>query len=97
MVVLEGLTIGTGGVGSSGSTISAWRGRRMKLSKFKDRKTDSYMLRVSTNEALALISSLAQQVLNKDPNTNRLESYTVNGEYFSISVHPEGDPGLNDD
>lgn len=61
----------------------------MKLSRFKDRDTDCYMLRVSVKEAMSLISSLAMQVAENSPNTSRLESYTVAGEYFSISVQPE--------
>jgi hypothetical protein len=62
----------------------------MKLVKFKDGKIDSYFLRVSESEALSLISSMSQQMVNKNPNAGRLESYTINGEYFTISVHPDG-------
>ena len=67
----------------------------MKLVRFKDGKIDSCMLRVNTDEAMALIASLAQQVLQKSCNTNRLESYTVDGEYFSIAVHPNDSDCLN--
>jgi hypothetical protein len=62
----------------------------MKLSKFKDRDIDCYMLRVTREEALDLVGSLVQQMRDKTPNSGRLESYTVGGEYFSIAVDPNG-------
>ena len=54
----------------------------MQLIKFKDQnrygsKVDAYMLRVSTKEATAIIASMAQQMTHGDPNTDRLESYTI--------------------
>jgi hypothetical protein len=44
---------------------------------------------VSRLEAIALIQSLSTQLLKSNSNTGRLESTTVNGEYFSISVVSE--------
>jgi len=45
------------------------------------------MLRVSPEEALALIQSLSGQLVSKNPNVNRSEHLTEKGEYFSIAVH----------
>ncbi len=52
------------------------------------------MVTISHIEAIALIKSLSSQLDRKDKlsvNSNRLESYAEDGEYFSIAVtevHP---------
>ena len=61
----------------------------MQIQRFKDGKTYSFMVRVTEDEALALIVSLATQLKKRSPNVGRLESYTKDGQYFSIAVHPE--------
>jgi hypothetical protein len=43
------------------------------------------MVRVTVEEALRLISSLAEQIRSKSPNASR-EEFNVDGEYFSIAV-----------
>jgi len=45
------------------------------------------MVRVDHTEAIKLIASLAQQISDGNSNTNRLETVTFHGEYFSIAVH----------
>ena len=45
------------------------------------------MVRVTRKEALQIITSLSQQLLNHDPNTERAEFTDQNDRYFSISVH----------
>lgn len=44
------------------------------------------MLRVSHEEALALIQSLANQLVSGSPNAGRLETFLEDGRDFSISV-----------
>jgi hypothetical protein len=45
-----------------------------------------YFLRVSEKEAIAIIKSLANQLVANHANTGREEFWTKNGEYFSIGV-----------
>ncbi len=45
------------------------------------------MVRVTREEALQIISSLSQQLLSRDINTDRAEFTDQNGKYFSIAVH----------
>jgi len=62
----------------------------MELIKWSKKQSSSgpgFMLRVSPDEALALIQSLSGQLAAKNPNVNRAEHYTEKGEYFSIAVH----------
>lgn len=47
---------------------------------------NSYMLRISREEAVKLIASMCNQIDANNPNNGRLESITDDGEYFSISV-----------
>jgi hypothetical protein len=49
---------------------------------------DKYFIKITQDEALALIKSLANQLVKNDSNSERLESYTDKGEYFSIFVLP---------
>lgn len=49
---------------------------------------------VSRQEAIALIHSLSTQLLKSNSNTNRLESTTINGEYFSIAVISDCTEGI---
>ena len=45
------------------------------------------MLRVNTTEAVRLIHSLTEQILQQSPNTGRWENYCQDGTDFSIAVH----------
>jgi hypothetical protein len=47
-----------------------------------------YMVRMTPDEALSLISSLSLQIRDRGPNANRQEFYTKDRTYFSIAVHP---------
>ena len=53
----------------------------------KNKKLIGYMVTVNTEEANKLIASLALQMKNKNPDTDRDECYTEDGLYFSISVN----------
>ena len=60
----------------------------MEIKKHKDSFSsfgDSTWIILSEKEALNLISSLALQIANKDPNSKRLE-FTVDGGYTTIAV-----------
>jgi len=63
----------------------------MEISKWTKKETvdgmKGMMVRVNFEEALALIKSLSSQILSRDPNSDRVESTTDEGEYFSISVN----------
>jgi hypothetical protein len=61
---------------------------------FHDETKKIIMIRVSTVEAADLIVSLASQIGNGNPNTGRLEQYTTDRTYVSISVHKEYDRRL---
>jgi hypothetical protein len=54
-----------------------------------DKIDDKYLINMTQKEALALIKSLATQLVNNESNIARLESYTDEGEYFSIFVLPD--------
>jgi hypothetical protein len=69
----------------------------VKLVSFKNGKNPGFMLRVSQDEALTLISSLSAQMRSWDPNSERHEEPSCvlvqpkgkeTGCYFSISVQP---------
>lgn len=44
------------------------------------------MVRVTPDEALALIASLSRQILTRNANAER-EEFHIGSEYFSIAVH----------
>jgi len=52
----------------------------------KDARYDMLFIRVSQREALVLINSLSAQLIAKNPNVGRSESFTKDGTYFSIGV-----------
>jgi len=54
----------------------------MQVDKIKEK----YFVNVTQDEALRLIKSLTNQLINNSGNVGRLESYTDDGEYFSIFV-----------
>ena len=60
----------------------------MKIFKERDKETKhkSVTIKVNTDEALRLISSLSQQLSNKDPNRGRGEFTTEDAEHFTIFV-----------
>jgi hypothetical protein len=47
------------------------------------------LIRVSRDEAIMIIESLASQLRKKDPNSGRMEFFDIEGDYFSIAVHEE--------
>ena len=49
-----------------------------------------HFIRVNRKEAIQLIHSLSSQLMRNNPNYDRLESYTNDGNYFSIAVKMEG-------
>ena len=62
----------------------------MTIFKYKRKKECGQMVRLSEQEAYALIESLAAQLRHRSPNVGREEFYTSDtGEYFSIAVHRE--------
>lgn len=62
----------------------------MEVCKLIDnKKFKGYMVKVNKDEAVQLIHSLSEQIINKDPNVGRTEFNTIKGEYFSIAVHKE--------
>ena len=54
-----------------------------------DKIDDKYLVNVTQKEALSLIKSLTNQILENNSNIRRLESYTDKREYFSIFVLPK--------
>ena len=60
----------------------------MKVIRWKNRHETGYMIRITEDEAWALLRSFANQHLSGNANVGRLESYTVDGEYFSVSLAP---------
>ncbi len=50
------------------------------------------MVRVNRKEALQIITSLSQQLLSGDCNTERAEFTDTDGRYFSIAVHEKPTP-----
>jgi len=57
----------------------------MIVDKYKDKN----FVTVTRQEALLLIKSLTTQLINNESNIGRLESYTDDGEYYSIAVLPD--------
>jgi hypothetical protein len=55
----------------------------------KGDKHKGYYIRLSTREAISLIKSLSSQIVARNPNVDREESFTDKGEYFTIAVIPE--------
>lgn len=45
-----------------------------------------FMVRVSPEEAIAIINSLSAQIMSGNTNNGRIEFNTEKGEYFSIAV-----------
>jgi len=64
----------------------------MQIEKFRALTDHGYMVRVSKQEALALIASLSQQLLNGEVTPGRTAFYTdpPEVEYFSIAVREPG-------
>lgn len=60
--------------------------RNSKKSKSVKLKDGIIFLHVTEDEAIDLIRSLSTQISSKNGNGERLETYTVEGHYFSISV-----------
>jgi len=58
----------------------------MRITKFNSDHDKGYFIRLQRQEALELIASLSKQLSSRNPNDNRLESYSEKGEYFSIAV-----------
>ena len=57
--------------------------------KYKDVKFKNGMvyINVSDSEAMLLIRSFINQIMAKNPNTGRLETFAENGVYVSIGVN----------
>lgn len=62
----------------------------MKVIKSKETGAEFIVL-VSPEEAVRLIKSLSNQIIEKSPNIGREEFVTEGGEYFTIAVEGEGD------
>lgn len=61
----------------------------MQICKYTDEFRDNqecFMVRVSREEAIKIIRSLSTQIDDSDPNTNRSEFTTDDGQYLSIGV-----------
>jgi len=58
----------------------------MKIERENSHGHDINMIVVSREEALSLIHSLSNQLLEGNGNSGRVEHYTDSGEYVSISV-----------
>jgi hypothetical protein len=52
----------------------------------KQFSTPGFMVRVSPEEAMAIINSLSGQIMKGNANNGRIEFNTEKGEYFSIAV-----------
>ncbi len=59
---------------------------RNKRSKDITLKDGMIFVHLEESEAINLIRSLSTQISKRDPNSERLESYTQEGTYFSIAV-----------
>jgi hypothetical protein len=57
----------------------------MKIIELPEDKPGFFVYLTKT-EALELIHSLAEQIIHKNPNLGRAESYDRKGRYFSIAV-----------
>lgn len=53
----------------------------------EENREPGVVVRVSKNEAIQLINSLTNQLLANSANSGRLETTTVDGQYFSIAVN----------
>ena len=61
----------------------------VKATKKNKRSTNLWFLHLTHEEGIAMIRSLAAQIDTKDPNTERLERFTLDGSTdVSISVSP---------
>ena len=58
----------------------------MKIKRYKSHGDTWHMLIVSKREALHIISSLTEQMINNSPNVSRLESLLEDHSMFSIAV-----------
>ena len=47
------------------------------------------ILRVNKDEAISLINSLTNQIMEESPNSGRHEYFLKDGKEFSIAVHPD--------
>jgi len=64
----------------------------MEITKWRKSKTERHggiFLHVTRAEALALIKSLAAQLLANSPDVERQEHFAKDGTYVSIVVEPE--------
>ena len=52
---------------------------------------DKIFVDVNKREALGLIRSLTNQMIADNPNVGRAETFTENGEYFSVFVTEENE------
>ena len=52
----------------------------------ENRGTGVTCLHVTQDEAIALIQSLTNQILEKSPNSGRLETKLDDGSYFTVAV-----------
>lgn len=73
----------------------------MEISRWTKRESrgsnGGMMIKVSRKEALEIVQSFMNQILTDNPNCARVEHYTNEGEYVSISVQPEEAKGNNHD
>ena len=59
----------------------------LKVKMGESKKSNGLFLRMSHDEALMLIESLAAQMVRNDPNSERQEFYAEDGTFFTIAVH----------
>lgn len=71
------------------SEIFIQRGKKKIAAGKNDEPT--IFVRLSEGDALGLIESLASQLFEKNPNTNRREFF-INGWYFTVSAHKDSTP-----
>ncbi len=64
----------------------------MHITKWDNPEVTGVLVRVTTQEAIRLIRSLAHQIEKNDPEYGRAEFYTKDGEYFSVAVADDKDP-----
>jgi len=53
-------------------------------------KDKGIFIRISRADAMRLIHSLTEQIINNSPNTGRWEPFTKDGQECTIAVMPEG-------
>lgn len=61
----------------------------MRIIQHRDETTKLIFIRMTRDEALKTIESLATQLYSNNPNTGRFEHFSDEGIEFSISVIPE--------